>query len=149
MSPPHLLAADGMPATPALHAPLAFPYAHATPAVTPAGGGGSMAFASPMTPGTLAPPMPGVHAQLSRLELDAMQLSRQYEAMLFSLQDSQKHMSAMTLHYVASLQQAVKVRSMAHTNERAGFSEQGAACHVIAGAHPSLRVSCSCLSVCM
>jgi hypothetical protein len=111
MSPPHLLAADGMPATPALHAPLAFPYAHATPAVTPAGGGGSMAFASPMTPGTLAPPMPGVHAQLSRLELDAMQLSRQYEAMLFSLQDSQKHMSAMTLHYVASLQQAVKVRT--------------------------------------
>jgi hypothetical protein len=57
---------------------------------------------------------PSVHAQLSRLELAALQLSRQYELMLHSMQDSEKHLSNMTLHYVTSLHQACKVST--HSN---------------------------------
>ena len=77
------------------------------------------AAASGSDSGPLFTPPPGasssqnnlssVNRQLSRVELAALQLQRQYDLMLHSLQDSEKHLSSMTLHYVASLHQASKV----------------------------------------
>lgn len=75
--------------------------------------------ATPSTPAVslhsaLSPPPPSgslLCHQLSRLELEAAHLSRQYEHMLSSLADSERQLSGMTVHYVASLQAAVKSSS--------------------------------------
>ena len=77
--------------------------------------------ATPMTPGlslhptALSPSMPpsvaSLSPQLSRLELEAAHLSAQYDRMLHTLSDSQSQLSGMTVHYVASLQSAVKSSS--------------------------------------
>jgi hypothetical protein len=79
---------------------------------------GSLAPPSLSSTGGGAGPAPSVHAQLSRLELAALQLSRQYELMLHSMQDSEKHLSNMTLHYVTSLHQACKVSIPISTQNR-------------------------------
>ena len=90
-------------------------------AVAAAAGYVLSAPATPATPGltqhsaTLSPSMPrslgSLAPQQSRLELEAAHLSAQYDRMLHTLSDSQSQVSGMTVHYVASLQSAVKSSS--------------------------------------
>ena len=77
--------------------------------------------ATPATPGlaqhsavlspSLPPSLASLTPQLSRLELEAAHLSAQYDRMLHTLSDSQSQLSGMTVHYVSSLQSAVKSSS--------------------------------------
>lgn len=119
MSPAPAPSGVSLPPTPSLVPGAANPYANQPPTApaTPAAAAAAGA-ASPAPGGVLAPPsLPGsnstasISLQLSRLELAALQLSRQYELMMHSMQDSEKHLANMTLHHVASLHQACKSSS--------------------------------------